>query len=121
MPTDMVKALSTAQHVAIRRHAVADRLGHSNKRHHACHPVSGGSLLRGSGARCAGKTRLHTVVGTRVAASPSSRRCREGLRNILYYRNYVMSSNRAGAIRQPCTEASPMTAAPRHPRQAKEQ
>ncbi len=87
IPTDMVKALSTAQHLPIGSHTTTDRLGHTNKRHHGYPPGSGGSLLRGLGARFAGKTRPRTVVGTRVDASPSSRRCREGLRNIVYYIN----------------------------------
>src|SRR5262249_39923547 len=41
IPTDMVKALSTAKHLPIRSQTTADRLGHTNKRHHRKHPVSG--------------------------------------------------------------------------------
>src|SRR4029453_9188345 len=46
IPTDMVKALSTAKHLTIRSQTTADRLGHTNKRHHGYYPVSGGSHSR---------------------------------------------------------------------------
>src|SRR5207237_9473063 len=43
IPTDMLKALSTAKHVTIGSHTTADRLRHTNKRHHGCRPASGGA------------------------------------------------------------------------------
>src|SRR5262249_52520186 len=88
--TDMVKALSTAKHLTIGSHTAADRLGHTNQRHHGCRPVSGGSLPLGSGSRSSVAAMPRTVVGTRVDASPSSRRCGEGLLTILYYINGLM-------------------------------
>ena len=82
---DRLKALCTAKHLTIRSQTTADRLGHTNQRHHGGHPVAGGSFRRSSGARWAGTTRARTVVGPRVDAAPVARRCREGLFNILYY------------------------------------
>jgi hypothetical protein len=85
LPTAMVKARSTATPLTIRSQTTADRRGHTNQRHHGEPRVSGESLRHRLGARCAGKTRPRTVVGPPVDVSPSSRRCSEGLVNILYY------------------------------------
>src|SRR4030095_9964391 len=43
IPTDMIKALSPAKHVPIRSQTTADRLRHTNKRHHGGRPASGGA------------------------------------------------------------------------------
>jgi hypothetical protein len=54
IPTDMVKAISTAKHVTIGGQTATDRLGYTNKRHHGGHPVSAESLLLASGAYASG-------------------------------------------------------------------
>jgi hypothetical protein len=90
IPAEMLQALRTTKHLTIRSQTTADRLGPTNQRPHGGQPVSGGSRLRSLGARWAGTTRPRTVVRTRVDAAHCSRRCREGLVNILYYINQVM-------------------------------
>jgi hypothetical protein len=53
-------------------------------------------------------------LGTRLDVPLSSKRCRRGLLNILYYINYFTSYNGLAETQQPCTEAHTRTPTPRH-------
>ena len=80
IPTDMLKALSTAKHLTLGSQTTADRLRDTPKRHHGRHPASGEGLCL-AWART-GLWQPRPGVATRVDACPSSGRYQEGLPNI---------------------------------------